>query len=950
MNLHRRKFLQLSSITLAGIPLSSLSANSSWYADLAVLPDNDSLYEMFKTPAGTAKPYVRWWWNGNRVVKEELLRELDILKAAGIGGVEINSIRFPDTSNPLHYKEMNWLSDEWIEMIKVALQGAKERGLVCDIIMGSGWPFGSEHLTKDEQTQMMALGTKEFIGPQTVQINRNDLLKLVDPALASKNKTPFKELDFLRLAPAQLQNTADAVNLDSKVSDEVITVNIPEGNHVLYFVVKITGYMNVIYGAPGASGPVLNHYNKQAVTRYLNKLSDAIKTKVGPMGKFFRSVFVDSLELQGANWCDDMEVEFEKRRGYALRPHLPFILFKTGVHGRPINELYGSRFNVQLQQKIERIRFDFETTKMELFKERFLDVFLIWCKQNGVLSRVQAYGREYHPSDSSMNIDIPECETWMRSHVGQELKDYDFSQGRTYSPVNKFVSSGTRLSGKKLVSCEEITNTEVVFNATMEMIKLTGDQSNLSGVSHSIIHGFNYSPPDAPFPGWIRYGTFVNEVNPIYPYFKLWIAYKARLSAIFQKAEMRSDIAVMHPLIDLWSKYSVQWDPFPERAHPLYAHNVWEAIHQNGNGCDYVSEYVLQNSKCNNGKLSYGTRSYKALIVIEVETMHLDTAKAIYKYAATGGKVVFVGAQPHQAPGLKGEVMDNQVAELINSAKQQYPAHVQTYPSPTGKILSWYAELQEKMEIKPFIKIDKPNVMVSQVYYQLGDIDCFFISNYSKDNKHQFNAEFNVAANKTAWLWNPEDGGRWLYPTNGASNKLNIILGAAESKLIVFDKHASGEKYQIHSPNLPTAIVHTKPWKLKLNHIDGTKKEMDLPVLIDFKENADLSIFGGVAIYESLFTVNDLSRANYLDLGKVHGVCELSINGKSLGVKWYGERLYFLKGKVKIGNNIVVVKVTTTMGNYMGSLKTNKDSIKWIKGRNQSVYSNGMLGPVKLMG
>ncbi len=949
MNIHRRKFLQLSSITLAGIPLSKLSANASWYSDLAIAPDSSSLYEAFKNPTGTAKPYVRWWWNGNRVVKEEILRELDILKAAGVGGVEINSIRFPDTSNPLNYKEMNWLSDEWIAMIKVALQGAKERGIVCDIIMGSGWPFGAENLTKDEQTQMMALGTKELTGPQTIEIKREDLLKLVDPALSSKNKTPFKELEFLRLAPAQLQNTTNAIDLDSKVKDETITINIPEGNHVLYFLVKITGYMNVIYGAPGASGPVLNHYNKQAVTMYLNKLSDAIKTKVGPMGKFFRSVFVDSLELQGANWCDDMEAEFGKRRGYALRPYLPFILFKTGVHGRPVNEVYGAKFTTELQQKIERIRFDFETTKMELFKERFLDVFLTWCKQNGVLSRVQAYGREYHPSDSSMSIDIPECETWMRSYVGQELKDYDFTQGRTYSPVNKFVSSGARLSGKKIVSCEEITNTEVVFNATMEMIKLTGDQSNLSGVTHSIIHGFNYSPPDAPFPGWVRYGTFVNEVNPLYPYFKLWIAYKARLSAIFQVCEMQSNIAVMHPLVDLWSKYSVQWDPFPERAHPLYAHNVWEAIHQNGSGCDYVSEYVLQNSKFADGKLTYGTRSYKTLIVVEVETMDVNTAKAIRNFAAAGGKVVFIGAQAHQAPGLKGEALDKQVVEVINAAKKQHPAQVLSYPSPEGKILTWYKGLHEKLNIKPFIKIDQPSVMVSQVYYKLGDLDFFFISNYSKDKKHQFNAEFNVAANKTAWLWNPENGGRGIYPTNGASNKLNITLGAAESMLIVFDTNRIGKKYPILQPNRQTAKAHSDAWKLKLNHMDGTKKEITLPALVDFKDDADLSIFGGVAIYESNFKVADLTKANYLDLGKVHGVCELIVNGKSLGVKWYGERLYLLKGFVKVGDNNVVVKVTTTMGNYMGSLKTNKDSIKWIKNKNQPVYSNGMLGPVKIM-
>jgi hypothetical protein len=947
MKLHRRRFLQLSSITLAGIPFAKLSANSAWYQDPN--PLSSDLYEAFKNPTGTAKPFVRWWWNGNRIVKTEILRELDLLKAAGIGGVEINSIKFPDTSDPLQYKEMDWLSDEWVDMVKTAVEGAKERGIICDIIMGSGWPFGGEFLKKEEQTQMMSLGTKDFTGPLKLEIKRSELLQLVDPALASKNKTPYKELCFLRLAPAVLSDPKLAIDLDSKVNDEMITLNVPEGKHVLYFLVKITAYMNVIYGAPGASGPVLNHYNKKAVEMYLNKLSNALKPKLGPMGNWFRSVFVDSLELQGANWCDDMEAEFAKRRGYAVRPYLPFILFKTGTHGRPIKEEYGSIFSELLQQDIERIRFDFETTKMELFKERFVDTFLTWCKENGVLSRVQAYGREYHPSDSSMSIDIPECETWMRRYVGEDLKDYDYTQGRTYSPVNKFVSSGARLSGKKIVSCEEITNTEVVFNATLEMIKMTGDQSNLSGVTHSIIHGFNYSPPDAPFPGWVRYGTFVNENNPINRYFKLWITYKARLSALFQHAEMQSDIALMHPLGDLWGKYSVQWDPFPERAHPNYAHNVWEAIHQNGGGCDYVSEHVLQHAKFKDGKINYGTRTYKVLLMVELESIAPKTAKAIEGYLASGGKIVCIGKPPRQSLGLKEHgKTDVEVAGTITRMVKKHPNNFITYPAPSGEILLWYKEMQDKLKIQPYIKIDVPSSAVSQVHYKFGNQDCYFIANYSKNKRHTFNAEFNVPTTKTAWIWDPEDGSKWLYPSNGAKNKLNITLGPAESKLIVFDTANQGKTYSLTVPK-QTLITLSNPWTLSLNHIDKSKNQLKLNKLVDFKDDPALSAFAGEAVYENRFVVTDPKKIMFLNLGEVHGVSEVLLNGKSLGLKWYGERIYPVNKLLITGENTLAVKVTTTMGNYIGSLKTNKDSIKWIKGKNQPVYSNGMIGPVTLM-
>ena len=41
------------------------------------------------------QPFVRWWWNGDKVEKDEITRELRLLKEAGIGSVEINPIKFP---------------------------------------------------------------------------------------------------------------------------------------------------------------------------------------------------------------------------------------------------------------------------------------------------------------------------------------------------------------------------------------------------------------------------------------------------------------------------------------------------------------------------------------------------------------------------------------------------------------------------------------------------------------------------------------------------------------------------------------------------------------------------------------------------------------------------------------------------------------------------------------
>ena len=112
-------------------------------------PGNDadnSLYSVFKNPGIIYRPFVRWWWNGDKIEKAELARELRLLYDAGIGGIEINPIRFPGRTSDMGKQSVQWLSDEWIDLLQFAFKEAKALGLTCDLIVGSGWPFGAEWL------------------------------------------------------------------------------------------------------------------------------------------------------------------------------------------------------------------------------------------------------------------------------------------------------------------------------------------------------------------------------------------------------------------------------------------------------------------------------------------------------------------------------------------------------------------------------------------------------------------------------------------------------------------------------------------------------------------------------------------------------------------------------------------------------------------------------------
>lgn len=72
-----------------GVPgLQAVDPESVDYRELPV----ETLARGFENPPSEARPFVRWWWNDNLVEETEVLRELDLLKTAGIGGVEINPI------------------------------------------------------------------------------------------------------------------------------------------------------------------------------------------------------------------------------------------------------------------------------------------------------------------------------------------------------------------------------------------------------------------------------------------------------------------------------------------------------------------------------------------------------------------------------------------------------------------------------------------------------------------------------------------------------------------------------------------------------------------------------------------------------------------------------------------------------------------------------------------
>lgn len=956
--MRRRRFLINSMLFTGGGLLANRLPAMALYPVEGKKDVTKNLYKCFEDPATSYHPYVRWWWNGNKIEADEVVRELRLLKEAGIGGVEINPIKFPSRQegDDCGIASLKWLSREWIEMLHFTLNEAHKLGMTCDLIVGSGWPFGSETLKTDERAQVILLNAIEIQGPADYEISRFTIFKGADPGVTVPYPGRTFDLISLKLVPDRVNSPADAIDLDDMRSLEVIRFKVPEGRHYLYALVKVNSFASVINGAPGAAGPILNHMDRKAVRKYLDRMSGTIEEQTGPLSDHLRAFFTDSMELEGCNWTDDFPEVFREKRGYDIMPWLPYIMFRVGRLGGVVDFKYGAEKTPGFEEELRRVRFDFELTKAELLNERFNKSYLEWCKDNGVLSRAQSYGRGFFPLESSLGYDIPEGESWttnwLKHRVGYEMPDDDYRRGRAYTMINKYVASAAHLEGKRIVSCEEMTNTYMVFNTSLELLKIGSDQSIMSGITHSIWHGFNYSPPGAPYPGWIQYGSYYNENNNWWPYFKYLNRYKARISSLLQNADMYSDIAIMPATYDLWSELGVQTDPFPEKLNVPYTSLIWESINKNGGAAGYVTEIILNKSTVKDGCICYGPKKYKLLILPEVVSINPETLAIIYSFVSSGGKVICIEKYPEKSPGFNNySLRDREVRDMVARLREYRDNFILVKKPAKSSFLEWMGGIMKEYNIPRYMEIEKPDAFLMQARYRADDgSELFFISNSHLRKRQDTGIKFSedITSGKQGWIWDPESGKRYrIKEDKGATYHLN--LGQAESLIVVFDKNRNGPSWQ-PLPDTGREVVNIHgPWDVEFIHCREENPEpARMEKLVDLKEDTQYVNFSGTVIYRKKIIL-DKVLPRYLNLGLVHELSKVFINGMDAGLKWYGKHIYRVEGFMHEGENELEIHVITLMGNYMKSLTDNPNAQYWtnLDRKNQPLVSMGLVGPVE---
>ena len=915
------------------------------------------LFVGFQDPPAEARPFVRWWWNGNRIKKEVLDKQLASLKSVGFGGVEINPIAMPvapETSD----QSLVWMSDAWIDMVVHACEKTQDLGMIADMIAGTGWPFGGEFLAQDETCQRMVTDVIPIKSGEFININEADLIaryqrKFKENRVERHNSSRTKySLASISLVPTQCNSVEEIITLKEFVdSSGNVQYAVPSaaGEYYLSYQLLQQDFRDVTVGAPGGAGPVMDHYKKEMTQAYLNRMKKISVRSGVPLSDLIRALFCDSIEVSGANWSDGFSVLFYNTYGYSLDPWMPFVFYQG--HQDYSNSTYSAQFSEAFKNQLKRVRFDYNKLLVETFLDNFTKTYKTFCEENGILCRYQAYGTPFLMGmlDGYMLADIPESNNWI--YIAEMKGDtFQWSQHRGDKIWNLYASSAAHLTAKKITSCEAMTNTTGVFKTTLEEIKQHDDMNFITGINHTVLHGYNYSPDDVPFPGWIRYGAYFSEQNPWWKHLRNWVDYNARLSYVFQNSQPKKSIAILGPTLDVWGDKGLAREPF--HLEPQYLYKLWEPISQLGYSCDYINQNVLATSTVRDGIISYGDMEFKVLVLASIESIDTAALKPLKEFVASGGKLIVIDGLPNKATGFKDfQANDAMVVDAMNKIKEHYASSIVSVKQPKSlnSLLVWTKNVLESTALSPDVEISNPSENVFQIHQSTPDKELYFFTNVNRKTTVRFDAKFPIT-DKYPYKWNPETGERTPFSFAGAPNELEITLEPLASLLLVFEAEKPARKPKNINPVLASSIVIESNWNVLGNRVDGTRFTWEMEQLSNFGASKDdtQNAFAGELIYKTQIDIKD--TYTHLDLGEVNeGITALYINGKKVGKRWYGKAIYPVGDVLKVGKNEIEIRYTTVLANYCMYIDNNMVN-RWTRSyKKNGKIPLGIEGPVKLV-
>jgi hypothetical protein len=726
---------------------------------------------------------------------------------------------------------------------------------------------------------------------------------------------------------------SEVINLTSKMApDGTLDWDVPAGKWtILRMGYSLTGAKNRP-APPSGSGYEADKLSPTHMAAYYHGYFDPLAKALGPLfGKSLQYVVMDSWEAGYQNWTDDMIAEFQSRRGYDPRPYLPILT------GRVVGSAELS----------DRFLWDFRRTLADLWADCHYGVMADLLARHGVGIYGEAAGVSLEiPEDSLLNkskVAIPMGEFWVRA-LHPELMYYQDVRG---------AASASHAYGKTLAAAESFTGGGY---ETPSALKNVADYWFAKGVNRLVLHTSAHQPLDTK-PGNTMVGTHIHRNVTWAEQAGPFMTYLARNSFLLQQGLFVADLAYL-------------LNEGAPSTMPIWGAGLTPKPPE---GCDfdYVNADVLLNrmSVDSDGRLTLPDgMSYRVLVLPQTDRMRPELVRRIRDLVAAGATVV--GPRPARSPSLAGfPQADEQVQTLAAELWGDLDGVSRTICYFGKGRVVWGLPLEEilaSLSIPPDFECGKGlDTNLVWIHRRTPDAEIYYVANLT-DAAQDVQARFRVDG-REAELWRPDTGEiePASYRISGNRTVVPLHLSPRDSVFVVFRRAASSPSRTLPQPSSATLAVAGGPWDVTFPSGFGAPEKIQLAALKSWTDNEDPGVkyFSGTAAYTKTVQVpREWFRPNtklVLDLGVVHDVAEVSVNGTQLATLWKPPYQADVTGSLRPGENRLEIRITNQWTNRQIGDRLSPPDKKVLPapafdfgamgGGNQTPPPSGLLGPVTMI-
>lgn len=870
--------------------------------------ESDILRKNFATPPSSARPWVYWFWVNSNISRKGITADLEAMQRVGIGGVLIMDISLKIIQDGTPAGPCRFMDSQWKDLFHFAVQEAKRLGLEITMANDAGWTgSGGPWIKPAEAMQTVVFSETPATGGRETDLvlpappsNGGFYRDIAVLAIAGRKDSPKGAIENLAMKalfaksgifnqfapqkdtlPAGTAVAPDNIRDISGMMDRQghLRWKAPPGNwNIIRFGHTFTGATNKP-SAPESEGPECDKLSKEGVRKNFDGMMKNLLKLVGPeAGKTLVAAHIDSWEVGAQNWTGNMPEEFRLRRGYNLIPWLPVLC------GNIIGDL----------QKTERFLWDYRKTISELMVENYVAEMRDLCHKNGLLFSMEPYNTIGNDLDAANYPDLPMSEFWTKNG------------GDWYSDKVKGVASSAHLNNRTIVGAESFTCAEEEkWQQHPATMKSVGDRFFCDGVNQFVIHRYAMQPWDNLKPGISMgpFGVHYERTQTWWEYTLPWHTYLARCQYLLRQGTFVADVLNLQP------------------EEPIYRYRKMKI---DGYDFDACSPDAFLKVKTENGMLVDGAGNrHRLLVMTHTGTMTVAMLRRIRDLVTSGASLL--GEPPASTPGLADyPEADAKLKKLVNELWGNQSEKERKVGS--GKVFRQISaeEALGRLGIRPDFVSDRK---IRYIHRTINDKDNYFIAN-SADSAVTANCVFRVSGKSPQW-WDPETGSTRDIPCYSKNKdgtvSIRISLPPSGSGFVLFtpakavspEKTGGNDNKPFESfPLTFSGITEIKgPWKLQFpeEYSDSSYmvlNELKSWTLLPVKK---LNYFSGTATYSRNITIPAGAVAGgsrlYLDLGKVHTMAKLYVNGSEAGILWKPPYCTDISNYIREGENSLKIEV-----------------------------------------